>query len=370
MGFTGQSSPEGSWDGLLLRPPLLDRESSLQSQFVAFRDAWWPAVRQVMEDVVGETTMDGSPVRQMFAYHLQTGGKRLRAILPLLIGQSLGASTQRVVPFAAACEMLHNASLIHDDIQDGDSTRRGNPTVWKKFGTPQAINLGDAMIAFTLLALDRLDVDSPLRERVKTRVLREMLRVIDGQAIEFDMKAKTNVTVEDYMKMVEGKTSSLFSLPVGGAALLSGADEAIERALIASAYQIGVLFQIVDDVVDLFDDKARDASGGDISEGKPSILVVHFMQSATGAQVEWLSGILDKPPTATTPEDVEAVRMAFRESGSLAFALNELDRRRQAALAFTQIDKDRYRATVRVLEQACDMFLLPAGPIRAAFAKD
>ena len=348
-----------------------DRQSQLQSQFVAFRDAWWPAVRQVMEDIVSEATPNGSPLRRMFGYHLNTGGKRLRAILPLLIGESLGgAPVKRIVPFAAACEMLHNASLIHDDLQDGDSSRRGNPTVWKKFGAPQAINLGDAMIAFTLLALDRLDVGSELRERIKTRVLREMLRVIDGQATEFDMKASTGVAIEDYMFMVEGKTSSLFSLPVGGAAMLSGADETIERALIASAQQIGVLFQIVDDVVDLYGDKGRDAPGGDICEGKPSILVVHFLQSATSAEAEWLSAILDKPPISTTREDIDAVRRKFQESGSLAFALNELDRRRQEAILFPQLDKVRYQATVRVMEQACGMFLAPISRIRANFASD
>lgn len=350
--------------------PLLDRDrpSGLQTQFVSFREAWWPTIQQVMEDVVSAATAEGSPLRRMFAYHLQTGGKRLRAILPLLIGEALGAPVTRIVPFAAACEMLHNASLVHDDIQDGDSMRRGNPTVWKKFGIAQAINLGDAMIAFTMTSLDRLEVDPPLREQVKTRVLREMLRVIDGQAMEFDLKTTRDITIEDYMAMAERKTSSLFSLPVGGGALLSGVDEAVERALVASAHQIGILFQIVDDLIDLFGDKGRGASGGDIREGKRSVLVAHFMQSASSAETEWLCGILDKPPTATTAEEIEAVRKAFEKSGSLAFALNELDRRRQAALVWADIDQERYRATVRVLEQACNMFLLPAEAIRASFA--
>jgi geranylgeranyl pyrophosphate synthase len=350
--------------------PLLDRDRppGLQLHFASFREAWWPAVQQVMEEVVGAATAEGSPLRRMFTYQLQTGGKRLRAILPLLIGEALGAPVHRIVPFAAACEMLHNASLVHDDIQDGDSMRRGNPTVWKKFGMAQAINLGDAMIAFTMTSLDRLEVDPPLREQVKARVLREMLRVIDGQAMEFDMTAKLDITVDDYMAMVERKTSSLFSLPVGGGALLSGVDEAIERALVASAYQIGILFQIVDDLIDLYGDKGRGASGGDIRAGKRSVLVAHFMQSASGADAEWLYGILDKPPTATTAEEIEAVRKAFQKSGSLAFALNELDQRRQAALVWADIDQERYRATLRVLEQACNMFLLPAEAIRANFA--
>src|SRR4051794_19821660 len=117
-----------------LAAPVLnhDRPSGLHAHFACFRETWWPRVQQVMEEVVSAASADGSPLRRMFAYQLQTGGKRLRAILPLLIGEALGAPVFRIVPFAAACEMLHNASLVHDDIQDGDSMRRGNPTVWKK----------------------------------------------------------------------------------------------------------------------------------------------------------------------------------------------------------------------------------------------
>lgn len=337
---------------------------ALHQQFLSFRDTWWPDVEAEMARLVNDMTQTSSPLRRMYTYHMGTGGKRLRAILPLMIAESLGMDPARAVPFAAACEMLHNASLVHDDLQDGDSMRRGNPTVWKKFGAAQAINMGDAMIAFTLLLSERLDAEPGIREAVKSRTLSEMLRVIDGQAIEFDMKARGDTTVAAYMRMVEGKTSSLFSLPVGGAALLAGAPEPVERGLMQAAAQIGVLFQIQDDLLDLYGDKGRLSPGGDIREGKPTVLAVHFLERASAADASWLGGILDKAPNATTPEDVDRVREAFRTSGSLGFALQELDRRRDMALRVSEADP-AFERPMAVMEQACNLFLAPIAGLRA-----
>src|SRR5438270_6085718 len=115
------------------------RTTDRRTRFEALRAAWWPAIRALMDELIRESGGEGSLLRQMADYHLQTPGKRLRAILPLLIAEALGVAPERLVPFGAACEMLHNASLVHDDLQDGDSTRRGQPAVWKKFGMPQAI---------------------------------------------------------------------------------------------------------------------------------------------------------------------------------------------------------------------------------------
>src|SRR5437773_2405363 len=100
--------------------------------------------------------------------------------MPLLTAQALGSDPERVVGFGAACEMLHNATLVHDDLQDGDLVRRGQLTVWNRFGVPQAINLGDAMFYFAVLLCQR--ADGPVRrEATVRRFLAGMLRVIDGQ---------------------------------------------------------------------------------------------------------------------------------------------------------------------------------------------
>jgi geranylgeranyl pyrophosphate synthase len=349
-----------------MQNPAGQNKGDLKSHFEVLLRAWWPSIRSLMDEVVRDTCSEETLLWEMVQYHLETGGKHLRAILPLLIAEALGADPSRLIPFGAACEMLHNASLIHDDLQDGDEFRRGQPTVWKKYGMAQAINLGDAMIAYTILFMQRLEVPAALRERATSRVLLEMLRVIEGQVQELDLKSRTAVSLEDYMRMVEGKTARLFSLPMSGAALLSGADEEVQQGLIEAASHIGVLFQIQDDILDIYGAKGRNASGSDISEGKRSVLVVHCLERIGEQEAGWLQGVLDKPRDSTNAEDISEVAAMFQRSGSLSFALEELARRKTAALEVRALAA--YPVLVKVLGEACDIFLQPVGLIIEAYA--
>lgn len=310
-----------------------------------------------MDEVVHDSTSEGTLLREMSNYHLETGGKHLRAILPLLIAEALGEDPSRVVPFGAACEMLHNASLIHDDLQDGDEFRRGQPTVWKKYGTAQAINLGDAMIAHTILLMQRLDFPAALRERATSRVLLEMLRVIEGQVQELKLKSQADVSLADYMRVVEGKTARLFSLPMNGAALLCGVSEEVQEGLSEAAGHIGVLFQIQDDILDIYGVKGRNVSGSDIGEGKRSVLVVHCLERIGAEEATWLKGVLDKPREQTGAEDIAGVMAMFERSASLTFAREELMRRKTAALEVPALAA--YPVLLKVLGEACDIFLKP-----------
>ena len=335
--------------------------AGLESTFEIMHRAWWPAVRGLMDEVVRDSSSEGTLLREMSDYHLGTGGKHLRAILPLLVAAALGEDPGRVVPFGAACEMLHNASLIHDDLQDGDEFRRGQPTVWKKYGMAQAINLGDAMIAHTFLLMQRLDVPAALREKATGLVLLEMLRVIEGQVQELELKGRTDVSLADYMRMVEGKTARLFSLPMSGAALLCGVSEEVQEGLIEAAGHIGVLFQIQDDILDIYGAKGRDTPGSDIGEGKPSVLVVHCLERVSAGEAAWLRGVLDKPRDRTGADDIAGVMAMFERSASLAFAREELARRRTAALEVPGLAA--YPALQKMLGEACDIFLRPTASI-------
>ncbi|HEX8145198.1 MAG TPA: polyprenyl synthetase family protein [Pyrinomonadaceae bacterium] len=319
-----------------------------------------------MDEVVRDSCTEDTLLWQMVHYHLETGGKHLRAILPLLIAEALGADPGRLVPFGAACEMLHNASLIHDDLQDGDEVRRGQPTVWKKYGMAQAINLGDAMIAHTILLMQRLDVEAELRERATNRVLLEMLKVIEGQVQELELKNRTDANLEAYMRMVEGKTARLFSLPMSGAALLSGASEEVQQGLIEAASHIGVLFQVQDDILDIYGVKGRNIPGSDISEGKRSVLVVHCLEQLGAEEALTLREVLDKPRGHTGAEDVALVMAMFERSGSLSFALEELGRRKKAALEVHALAD--YPVLLKVLGEACDIFLQPTVSIAEAYS--
>ncbi|MBW2525603.1 MAG: hydroxymethylglutaryl-CoA reductase, degradative [Deltaproteobacteria bacterium] len=329
----------------------------LRQRFAALRDRFEGPIRKLVADVAGATTGLDSSLARMCRYHFDTGGKRLRALLPELVAECLGAEPERLVPFGAACEMLHNATLVHDDLQDGDTTRRGRDSVWYRFGEAQAVNLGDAMFYFTLQLCDRLDVPVARRQAAARRILRETLRVIDGQEREFALKEVGTPTLESYFRMVEGKTSGLFSLPMTGAAELCGARPEVLESLHQAARHIGVLFQVQDDVLDLYADKGRQAQGSDIKEGKRSALAVYALSHCPPAEANWLREVLDRHRDETTDAEVEQAIELFRECGALRFALDEIGRRR--TLAVEQVRRADHPALTAMVQGMCDVFLEP-----------
>ncbi|MBW2733153.1 MAG: polyprenyl synthetase family protein [Deltaproteobacteria bacterium] len=339
------------------------QNGQIVERFMRLREIELPRVMRLIDEVLQQSTPAGSGLVEMCHYHLETGGKRLRALLPLMVAESLGAEPGCVLPFGAACEMLHNATLVHDDLQDGDRQRRGRDTIWERYGASRAINLGDAMFYYALLLLQRLDVPVEARERAASRLLHDTLRVIDGQEREFLLKGQKAPSLEGYFAMVEGKTSGLFALPLAGAAELCGAEETVVEALAESSRHLGVLFQIQDDVLDLYGDKGRASRGSDVGEGKRSVLVVHALNHGSAEDACWLRGVLDRDRAETCSGDISEACALFERLGSLDFALSEVSRRRQAALEPTIY---RTQETISSLvDGLCDLFLAPIAPLMA-----
>ncbi len=336
-------------------------QRALLDRFSELRDAHWPAMQRLIDTVVEATTPDAASLVPMLNYHLETGGKRLRALLPLLVAEALGEDPQIAIPLGAACEMLHNATLVHDDLQDGDMVRRGRMTVWNRFGVPQAINLGDAMFYWSVLLCQRLDTRARHREALSRRLLVETLRVIDGQEREFALKQMPSLTLDDYFQMVEGKTSGLFALPMAGAAELCGATSELVNGLQQSARHMGVIFQIQDDVLDLYGEKGRDIRGTDIAEGKRSALCVHALQNLSKPMALRLTAILDLDRNATTPREIAEALALLDDAGSLHYALGEIERRKREALAVAEVaNHPQLHALVAGM---CELFLMPIRPL-------
>lgn len=296
------------------------------------RERYLPEVLSLLGDVVREAELAGSGLAEMGRYHFATGGKRLRALLPLLVADCLGEDPAKAVAMGAACEMLHNATLVHDDVQDGDEARRGRETVWRRFGMARAINLGDAMFYLALLLAQRAPVPAARREALVRRTLIETLKVIDGQDQEFALRASSRPSLARYFHMVEAKTARFFVLGMAGSAEMFGRETRVLDGLTEAARQLGILFQVQDDVLDLYGDKGRDRLGSDIAEGKRSVLAVHALENASPDDARWLLEVLDKDRTETSPADVERVAGLFDRLGSLPFAVREMHARRQAAL--------------------------------------
>lgn len=254
--------------------------------------------------------------------HLLTGGKKLRARLALSAADALGVSTDLAVGWAASCELLHNASLVHDDLQDRDEYRRGRFSVWVRHGEAQAINAGDLLLMLPYLALEHIDVPPERKWALTLAVAKRAEETVRGQSLEMSLYSSCRWDWTSYDAAATGKTSALMTLPVHGAALLAGRDPEVASRLADCFRDLGLLFQMQDDVVDLFGDKGRDRPGGDLREGRVSALVVeHLTQHPE--DLRWLGPILGKPREETTDADVARVAEVFRE-GTLQGVLQRI----------------------------------------------
>src|SRR5690606_14547938 len=208
-------------------------------------------------------------------------GKRIRPLLCLLVCRELSGDARPGLPFAAAIELMHNFCLVHDDIEDGDEVRRGRPAVWKQFGLPHAINIGDYLFTKVFEAL-LLDSYSTPPERL-VRLFELMRSTLDhthrGQAL--DMNAREGrIDVNHYMNLVTEKTGHYLAAPLVAGAICSDAEADVIAALNTFGLMIGPMFQIRDDVIDLTHGKGRNSIGNDIREGKRSFLVAHALEHA------------------------------------------------------------------------------------------
>lgn len=266
------------------------------------------------------------------AAHLRSGGKRLRARLALSAAGALGGAPADAEAWAAACEMLHNATLIHDDLQDGDAMRRGVPTTWVQHGAAQAINAGDLLLMLPIVALAEMCATRPLLGlRLHRCLAHAMVAVIRGQGEDCAALSARRVTRNAYQRTVAHKTAALFELPVRGAAILSGCDPAQVDQVAAPFAPLGVVFQMQDDLLDVFGDKGRGAPGNDLREGKISALVVEHLalQPQDGP---WLLALLARPRQDTEAHDVVEATARFVAGGALAAVLAAIDQRASAAL--------------------------------------
>ena len=268
----------------------------------------------------------------MVQEHLSTGGKRLRARLALAALEALGGRREDGVAWATAVELLHNATLVHDDVQDGDTVRRGKPTVWARHGVGQALNVGDLMLMLPFLALEGARADPGVRWHLTRCLAGHASAIVRGQSEEMELLRCRRLDWSSYRAAAMGKTGGLFTLPVEGAALMAGRskDEAVQLG--QSFRHLGLLFQVADDVLDLYADKGRGEVGCDLREGKVSALVVAHLARVPG-DTPWLVDLLEAPRDATSgPQVAEAIRR-FRRSGALADVLERGQHLVQATLS-------------------------------------
>ena len=219
------------------------------------------------------------------------GGKAVRPALALLSAEAAGAAPEVGIPGAVAVELVHNFSLLHDDLMDGDEQRRHRDTVWKVHGPAQAILVGDALFALAneiLLELGTVDAG-----RATRRLTLATRKLIDGQAQDISYEHRERVTVEECLEMEGNKTGALLACAVSIGAVLGGADDRTADALEKYGYHLGLAFQAVDDLLGIWGDP--DATGkqtwSDLRQRKKSLPVVAAL-AAGGQASERLAEIL------------------------------------------------------------------------------
>lgn len=242
---------------------------------------------------------------EMSRYHFSTGGKRLRALIPCWVYAAYGKKSAEGADLGCVFEMIHNATLVHDDLQDGDTVRRGLLTVWKKYSEAQSINCGDAMFQFAFQMLCELGLDADVMRKIARRITRGTLLVIEGQAQEFLMKEEEFPGVDRYLGVVRGKTAALIACAVVSAMETLGISEQVCSSAEKAALNSGILFQIQDDLLDVYGEKARDRRATDIAEGKISVLVALLNEKASTEDRKRMSQILRAPRDQTTDADIQ-----------------------------------------------------------------
>ena len=310
-----------------------------------------------MSDVLNERTGPARPLYEMLAYHLgldgnesRGGGKRVRPLLGVLAYQSLGGDYRKALPGAAALELGHNFSLVHDDIEDADRERRHRPTLWALWGIPAAINAGDALFALSRLALYRLLDGEDYDDR---RVLDLMkiydetcLALCEGQYLDISFERRDDVTVEAYYEMIGKKTAALLGASVMAGAILAVDDTEVHEAYRQFGYDLGMAFQMADDVKGSFwsSEKSGKPEAGDIHKRKKTLPVVWALEHASPEDRAHLLEIYAPPASQAdgrapvtfgeglTEDQVTEVLAILERSGARAHAEGEARRWRDIAL--------------------------------------
>jgi len=280
-----------------------------------------------VDAVIAQRLDSGVPlVGQVARYIISAGGKRLRPALLLLVSGALGYQGAQRFNLAAVVEFIHTATLLHDDVVDDSTLRRGRATANEMFGNPASVLVGDFLYsrAFQMM-LDARDM------RVM-EILAEATNVIaEGEVLQLMNMHDASLDEEGYLRVIRSKTAKLFEASTRLAAVLAGSPPAVEQACADYGQALGTAFQVIDDVLDYDGDAAEMGKnlGDDLREGKSTLPLIAAMERAAPAQRDLISGAIEQGSVDALDTIVEIVR----ETGAL-----EVARRAAAAEAQRAID--------------------------------
>ncbi len=250
------------------------------------------------------------------------GGKRWRPALMLMIYEALGGDPKEIAPLAVIPEAIHNGTLAVDDVEDGSELRRGKPCIHRIYGEDIAINMGNTMYYLPLIVLDELKIPAEKRLMILDEYLRMMIKLSFGQAMDiaWHRGLVENVNESQYLQMTFFKTGALAGFAAKIALIMADTPEEKARLIQRFAELIAVAFQIQDDILNLMGDEAKYGKeiGGDITEGKRTLMIIHALRNLPADEADRLRRILDMG-TSDKLLIKEAIEL-MRKAGSIDYA--------------------------------------------------
>jgi octaprenyl-diphosphate synthase len=295
--------------------------------------------------IVEQLRSEVALVEDIGQYIVEAGGKRLRPRLALLTAAALGGIDPRHKKFAAIIEFLHTATLLHDDVVDVSSLRRGRPTANAAFGNASSVLVGDFIYsrAFQLLvSIGDLKVLQDIADVTN--------RIAEGEVLQLVRAGDANTTEQQYEEVIRAKTAVLFGAACYGAAVLSGASRALCEQLREFGLNLGIAFQIIDDVLDYEGDPSTMGKnlGDDLAEGKPTLPLIHALRHAKTED----AAIIKQAITAKDSSELDSIVRIIKECGSLDYAREKANRYREKAdTALTLLNESQHKSELLGLSE-------------------
>ena len=279
------------------------------------------------------------PFYEMLTYHMgwngeQTSGsgagKRIRPLLMLLVVEASGGQWLRAISAAAAIEIVHNFSLVHDDIEDNSPTRRGRVTVWKKYGIPMAVNVGDALFAIANQALLDAAAHYPAGTVLRAAVSLDhaCIELTRGQYLDMSYENGRHISEDDYWPMVDGKTAALLSASAEIGAILGGADDEALHYYSDFARHLGMAFQVRDDILGIWGDESATgkSAASDLTEGKNSLPILYGIGRNGAFARRWSASPI-------TAHETSAVAQLLKDEGAFDYSVEQAEKLTELAMA-------------------------------------
>ena len=271
------------------------------------------------------------PIYDPIRYIVNLGGKRFRSSLTLMISELFCGNPLLAINEAMAIELFHNFTLIHDDIMDEASLRRGCETVHKKWSNNEAILSGDLLYALVNKLLSTSEVTS---SEIQTIFHQTAIEVCEGQAMDMDFEKRSNVSIDEYLLMIKLKTAVLVACALKIGALIGGAKDSDANQLYEFGINLGVAFQIHDDILDVYPSHSSFGKkvGGDIIEEKKTLLYISLLNSASKSEIDQLNTLYSSKEE-NSEEIISEVKKMYEKYDVLSVANKVKDKYHLAALS-------------------------------------